>query len=90
MFQANFVEKIKSHILPSTTFLLNSSVYEAIWKMFCTAGRNTDDNTIGRTRFAYWIKWTQTHTHTHTPRIRNTQYLWLFKGKYGYVNTLQY
>jgi len=52
MFQANFVEKIKSHILFQQHFYGDRSVSETIWKIFCTAGRDADDNKIGRMRFA--------------------------------------
>jgi len=35
-----------------------------MWEIFRTAGRAADDKTIGRMRFACWIKWTQVHTHS--------------------------
>jgi hypothetical protein len=39
------VEKIKTHILFSVTFLKNLAVYEIIWgKKYCRAWHSTDDN----------------------------------------------
>jgi hypothetical protein len=64
MFQTNFVEKIKTHISCSKSFPGGRSVNETIWKIFCTAGREADDYTKGRMRFAYWIKWIKTHIQT--------------------------
>ena len=55
MFQTNVVEKIKTHILCSITFFFffsgNCAGYEIMWNNM-TAGQATDDNIIGRMRFA--------------------------------------
>jgi len=34
MFQTKSVEKIKTHILCSVTFLKNGVIYEIVWKTF--------------------------------------------------------
>jgi hypothetical protein len=44
MFQTNFVQKIKIHILYSIIcFIENRAVYEIMWKKYGTAGQVTDD-----------------------------------------------
>ena len=48
MVQTIFVEKIKTHILRSITFIFffeNRAVYEKMGKKYCTAGQDTDENT---------------------------------------------
>ena len=46
MFQTEVLEKIKTHILCSVTFLFseNRAVCEIMWKKYCRAGQATDDN----------------------------------------------
>jgi hypothetical protein len=45
MFQTKVVEKIKTHILLSITFLFeNRAVYEIIWKKYSKSGEATDNN----------------------------------------------
>ena len=39
MFETNFVEKIKTHILYSVTFFENCVVYEIMWKKDVERGR---------------------------------------------------
>ena len=72
MFQTEFVQKIKTHILCSVTFFFeNHAVYEKKWKNIVERGR--PQMTIWRTRIACWVpKVTHTHTHTHTLTICNT------------------
>ena len=65
MFQAKFLEEVKTHILCSVTFLFtkNRVVYEIMSKNPCTAGQATDDNTTRRTHIPCWItKATYTHS----------------------------
>jgi hypothetical protein len=67
MFQAKFVEKIKTHILCSETFPENRAVYEVMWKKCLTAGQATDDNISRRTRFACRVtKATDTYSERYT------------------------
>ena len=51
MFETNFVEKIKTHVLCSITFVENRAVYEIMLKNLLQPDR-PDDNIIRRTRFA--------------------------------------
>jgi hypothetical protein len=46
MFQIQFVEKIKTHILcPVTVFFFeNRAVYEKMWGKYCGTGQATDGN----------------------------------------------
>jgi hypothetical protein len=44
MFQKNFVEEIKTHILCSIFFSENRAVYEKIWEIYSTASWATDNN----------------------------------------------
>jgi len=62
MFQTNIVEKIKTHILYSVTFLKkNRAVYEIMWKNVVERGR--PQMKIWRMRVACWIiKATDTHS----------------------------
>ena len=53
MFQAKFVEKIKTHIVCSVTFFENHSVYEIIWKNI--VDRDRPQMTLWRMRIAGWI-----------------------------------
>ena len=66
MFQTKAVEKIKTHILCSLTFLFfeNRAVYEIVWKNIVKRGRPTI--IIWRTRIACRISKANTHAHTHT------------------------
>jgi hypothetical protein len=62
MLQTKVVEKIKTHILCSVTFLFpeNRAVYKIIWKNIIEPGR--PQMTIWRMRIACWItKATNTH-----------------------------
>jgi hypothetical protein len=62
MFQANFVEKIKTHILCSVTFFLSYRLLDNVEK-YCRAGQGTDDSIIRRMRTAWWVtKDTNTHS----------------------------
>jgi hypothetical protein len=55
MFQTKVVEKIKTHILCSITFLRKSCrLWDNLWK-FGKAGQVTDDNIVRRMRPACWI-----------------------------------
>jgi hypothetical protein len=53
MFETNVVEKIKTHVLCSITFVENRAVYGIMWKNLVQPER-PDDNTIRRMRFACW------------------------------------
>ena len=46
MFQTKVVEKIKTRILYSVNLFYpeNRTVYEIMWKKYCTAVQATDDN----------------------------------------------
>jgi len=57
MFQTKFVEKSKSHIMCSVTFVENRAVYKITWK-------NIAQLTIWRMHIACWIP---NATNTHTP-----------------------
>jgi hypothetical protein len=52
MFYTKVVDKIKTHILCSITFVENRAVYEIMWKKCGRAAQATDDNIIRRMRFA--------------------------------------
>jgi hypothetical protein len=63
MFQTKAVEKIKTHILCSVTFLFfeNRAVYEIMWKNIVERG--WPQMTIWRMRISCWIpKATNTHS----------------------------
>jgi len=72
MLQTKIIEKIKTHILYSITFLNRKSC------RWCDNVENIVEAggpqmTISRTRFECWItKATYTHTHTHAHTICNT------------------
>jgi len=71
LFQARFVEKIKTLYIQSL-FNENSAVYEIMWKKCCTARQATEDNITRHIRFECWIdkaKHTHTHTHTHSAYV---------------------
>jgi hypothetical protein len=42
--ETKVVEKIKTHILCSINFFLNSALYETMWKKICKPREATDDN----------------------------------------------
>jgi len=61
MFQAEVVERIKTHILCSITFFVKRAVYEIMWKSILEPVR--PQMTIWRMRIACWItKATNTHS----------------------------
>jgi hypothetical protein len=61
MFQTNVLEKIKTHILCSMTFLENRVVYEIMWKNIVQPER--PQTTTWRMHNACWItKATSTHS----------------------------
>jgi hypothetical protein len=62
LLQTTFVERIKRHILCSKTFPQKSvHLWDNVQK--CTTGQATDDDVIGRIRFACWmIKATDKHS----------------------------
>jgi len=65
MFQTKIVEKIKTHIFHSITFLENRDVYEIMWKNFVEPARR--QMTIWRMRIAFWVtKATETLTICNT------------------------
>jgi len=66
MFQTKVVEKIKTHILFSVTFLRKSCRLWDNVEKYCRAGQATDDN--WRVCISCWIT---KATHTHTLRICN-------------------
>ena len=43
MFQTKFVDKIKTHILYSVTFLENRAIYVVMWKNTVESDRGHDD-----------------------------------------------
>jgi hypothetical protein len=53
MLQAEFLEKIKTHILFSIIFSENLAFYEIMWKNMVEPGR--PQMTIWRMRFKCWI-----------------------------------
>ena len=53
MFQAEVVERIKTHILCSITFFVKRAVYEIMWKSILEPVR--PQMTIWRMRIACWI-----------------------------------
>jgi hypothetical protein len=58
-----FLEKIRTHVLYSITFLRKSCRLWDNVEKYGTAGQTTDDNIIRRMRFACWInKATATHS----------------------------
>ena len=65
MFQTKVVEKIKTHILRSTTFFRKSCRLWDNVEKYCTAGQATDDNSA----HALFIQYTD---YKHTFRICNT------------------
>jgi len=60
MFQTKVVDKMKTHILCSVTFLENRAIYEIMWK-------NTME--LGRIKMATWrmsnVCWIPKATNTH-------------------------
>jgi len=44
MFQTNVVEKIEAHILYSVTDFQNRAFYGIMWKKYCRAVQNTNEN----------------------------------------------
>ena len=75
MLQTEFVQKIKTQILCSTTFSENSAVYELMWEKYCCLGDNvekctarqaTDDYIMRRMRIACWIP---TATGSHSEHV---------------------
>jgi hypothetical protein len=71
MFRTKVVEEIKTHILSSTTFFLNHTVYETRCKNIVQP--EGPQMTIWRMRIACRIaKATHTKPHTHTLRMYNT------------------
>ena len=56
MFQTTVVEKIKTHILYSTTFFLkNCVIYVIMWNKNCRAGQATDNSIIQHVCISCWI-----------------------------------
>jgi hypothetical protein len=80
MFQTNVVEKIKTHILCSVTFIFleNRAVYEKMWKNIVERGR--PQMTVWRMRIACWICMA---TNTH---IQVVYYSLLFRSNSGCTN----
>jgi hypothetical protein len=63
MYQTNFVQKIKTHILCCVTFSRKSCRLWDKVERYGTAGQATDDSIIRRMRTACWItKATNTHS----------------------------
>jgi hypothetical protein len=63
MYQTKVVEKIKTHILRSTTFSRKSCRFWDNMEKYCRARQATDGNITRRMRFACWItKATDTHS----------------------------
>jgi len=60
MLETKFVEKVKTHILCSVTFLENRAVYEKMWKNIVERGR--PQITTWLMRISCWI-----------PKATNTQ-----------------
>ena len=63
MFQAEVVEKLKTQILCSATFIRKSCLLWDNVEKYCIAGQATDGNITRRMLFARWIT-EATHTHT--------------------------
>jgi hypothetical protein len=62
MFQTRVVEKLKTHILCSTTFSENTVFYEIKLKKYGRARQELDENITRRIRYACWItEVTNTH-----------------------------
>jgi hypothetical protein len=53
MFQTNFVEKMKTHILLSVTLFRYRAVYEAMWKKTVESCR--PEMTMWRMRISSWV-----------------------------------
>ena len=66
-FQTDFVDKIKTYILCSITFIRHRALYEITWKNIVQPDRS--QMKILRVLITRWIP---TATHTHTLRICNT------------------
>jgi len=61
MFQTNFVEKIKTHILCSITFFFfNLAIYEIMWKNIVELDRPQLDHVMWCTLLAGYL-WLQSH-----------------------------
>jgi len=66
-FQAEFVEKIKTHIWHSVTSLQKIiAIYDILWKNYGTARHATDDNIKWHMCFAWCYVSKATDTHWHT------------------------
>jgi hypothetical protein len=52
MFQTQVVEEIQIHILCSITFFI-CTIYEILWKKYCTAGQTADDDMAHELRMLY-------------------------------------
>ena len=61
-----FFEKIRTRILCSINLSLKSCYLSNNVEKYCTGRQATDDNIIGRMRFACWLNKTRIKTHTHT------------------------
>ena len=55
MFQSNFVDEIKTHILCSIIFSFQNRTAFEVNGEYCTASQATDNNVIRRMRIASWI-----------------------------------
>ena len=63
MFQTNFVQKIKTHILCSIPFFSKIVTFMRYVEKYKTAGHVTEGNIIWRMRFSCWVnKATKTHS----------------------------
>jgi len=73
MFQTKFLEKVKAHILCSTTFFFEShAIYEIMWENLVLPDI-TDDNIKWCTHSAYWIS---TATDTCSEYVIHVPFLW--------------
>jgi hypothetical protein len=86
MFRTKVVEKIKTHILCSGTFLFseNRAVCEIMWEKYDREGEATDEIVIRRMRIACRITKARMHTHS-----LNLSQLWFLHGSSGYANAPQ-
>jgi hypothetical protein len=75
-----FVEKIKTRLLSSKTFFLQSAIYEIMWINILQP--SWPQITIWRIRIAFW--WLRLQSHS-----QNMQYLLLFQRKNGNANAPQ-
>ena len=87
MFQAKYVEKIKTHTLCSVAFFLKSCRWRDTSKNMVEP---EGPNIIRRLRVASWIsKATRAQRHAHTHTQRNMQYLLLFHCSNYFINASQ-